>query len=103
MFWDSEKMGVPCDPEPWGGFQELNWPQGWLRVKRLAWQRDKAAEQVDCSGHGSRLYQGSVWRAERLGWEIWSYRQPEMDMDPSFWASGPTAFRGKRQLSPVHW
>lgn len=41
MFWDSEKMGVACDPEPWEGFLELNWPQGWLRVERLAWQRDK--------------------------------------------------------------
>lgn len=96
---DSEEMGVPCDQEPCGGFLELNWPQGWFPVETLAWQRDRRSEQVGCSGDGSRLCQDTVWKPRGLAGGFGVYRQPEMDTDPSVWASvGPLLLEAKDSL-----
>lgn len=96
-------MGVPWDRELWGGFLELNWPQGWLRAERLAWQRDREGgagrllwrwEQA-VSGHSMESREAWLGDLEFTDSQEWTWTQ----VSGCQWSS---TIRGKRQLSPIH-
>lgn len=61
--------------------------------KRLVWPRDKqgGAGTLLCGWEQAVPGQG-VESCEGLAGEFGVYRQPEVDMDPSFWASVATCF-----------
>lgn len=61
--------------------------------KRLVWPRDKqgGAGTLLC-GWEQAVPGQSVESCEGLTGEFGVYRQPEVDMDPSFWASVATCF-----------